>query len=250
MIENLPSEDYFRRPALSASVLKAFAKCPALAHVQRETTAPMLLGSLVHCAILEPDELDKRYQATSVERRGTKAWTEAEELAEGRELVKLSDFDQALQMREAVWSQPVARELLDGSKTEVSAFWDDPIGLPCKARADAVNVRLNALIDVKTTTDASPREFARQYAKLGYGLQDVHYRHGFAANGFEASTMVFIAVESKPPYLVALYELNTDQLSAYQERRSNLVWQYRQCADAGSFPGYDTAIQTLDLPFI
>ena len=250
MIENLPADDYFSRPALSATALKAFAKCPALAHVQRETTAPMVLGSLVHCAILEPDELDNRYQATSVERRGTKAWTEAEEAAEGRELVKLADFDQALQMRDAVWSQPAARELLDGAKTEVSAFWDDVIGLPCKARADAVNVRLNALVDVKTTTDASPREFARQYAKLGYGLQDIHYRTGFATNGLDASSMVFIAVESKPPYLVALYELGTDQLSAYQDRHSTLLWQYKQCVDAGSFPGYDLAIQTLELPFI
>lgn len=250
MIENLPADEYFSRSGLSATVLKAFAKCPALAHVQRETTAPMILGSLVHCAILEPEELDKRYQATSVDRRGTKAWAEAEESAEGRELVKLADFDQALQMRDSVWSQPVASELLTGAKTEVSAFWENDIGLNCKARADAVNVNLNALIDVKTTADASPREFARQYAKLSYGLQDVHYRQGFAANGLDAETMVFIAVESKPPYLVALYELGTDQLGAYQDRHSTLLWQYKQCKDSGIFPGYESGIQTLNLPFI
>lgn len=250
-IENIPAEDYFSRSALNASTLKAFAKVPALAHVSREETAAMVLGSLVHCAILEPSELDNRYQATSVDRRGTKAWAEAEEAAEGRELVKLTDFDQALRMRDAVHANPTARELLTGAKTEVSAFWDHgTTALPCKARADAVNHRLSALIDVKTTADASPREFARQFAKLGYGLQDAHYRQGFAAAGFNAETMVFLAVEKNPPFLVALYELNADQLAAYEDKHSALVHDFYQCTLANHWPGYDTGIQTLELPWI
>jgi hypothetical protein len=250
-IENIAAEDYFSRPALNASTLKAFAKVPALAHVSREETAAMVLGSLVHCAILEPEELDKRYQATSVERRGTKAWAAAEEAAEGRELVKLPDMDQAYRMRDAVWANPTACELLTGAMTEQSAFWiDEATGLPCKARADAVNTRLNALIDVKTTVDAGPRQYARQFAKLGYGIQDIHYRTGWQAQGLEIETMVFLALEKSAPYLVALYELGADQLAAYQDKYNSLVWQYHQCAEAGIFPGYDLAIQPLELPFI
>lgn len=250
-IEAIPAEDYFSRPALNASALKAFAKVPALAHVSREETAAMVLGSLVHCAILEPDELDTRYQATTVDRRGTKAWDEAVVAAEGRELVKLTDMDQAHRMRDAVWANPTARELLTDATTEQSAFWtDETTGLPCKARADAVNTRLHALIDVKTTIDASARGFAMQFSKLGYGIQDVHYRNGWQAHGHDIETMVFIAVEKTNPYLVALYELGGDQLNAYADKYASLIWQYKQCHDTGHFPGYDLAIQPLELPFI
>lgn len=247
----IPAEEYFSRPALNASTLKAFAKVPALAHVAREETAAMTLGSLVHCAILEPEELNARYLPTDLDRRGTKAWAEAEANAAGRELVKLADWDTALRMRDSVWANPAAAELLTGALTEQSVFWDDAdTGLPCKARADAVNPRLSVLVDVKTAVDASPREFARSFAKFGYGLQDTHYRQGFAAAGMAVDTMVFLAVEKSAPFLVGLYELNADQLAVYTERHQMLVARYAECVKAGEWPGYDQAIQTLELPWI
>lgn len=247
----IPAEEYFRRPALNASALKAFAKAPALAHVAREETAAMVMGSLVHCAILESHALEARYLPTDLDRRGTKAWAEAEAYAAGLELVKQSDWDTARRMRDAVYSNKVASELLTGALTEQSVFWTDPLtGIPCKARADAVNPRLSALIDVKTTVDASPREFARSFSKYGYGLQDTHYRQGFAADGLDVETMVFLAVEKNAPYLVGLYELHPDQLAVYTDRHATLVARYAECLKAGEWPGYEQSIQTLELPWI
>lgn len=245
-MREMSADEYFSVPALNSSTLKAFAKVPALAHVAREETAAMVLGSLVHCAILEPESLAVRYQPTDLDRRGTKAWADTESKSCGRELVKRADWDTAIAMRDAVWSNPVAAELLSGAQTEQSVFWDDALtGYPCKARADAVNNRLNVLIDVKTTVDASPREFARQFTKMGYGLQDAHYRAGFSA-----SDMVFIAVEKNPPYLVAMYELSAEQLAVYTDRRAELVASYAECVKSGLWPGYDANIQILELPWI
>jgi len=61
--------DYHADPAVSASHLHAIAKSPQhywsrFLDPQRqpvEPTAAMRLGSLVHCAVLEPEELHKRY---------------------------------------------------------------------------------------------------------------------------------------------------------------------------------------------
>lgn len=247
---DIPFTKYLEMPAISASALKAFAKCPALSQVAREETAALSLGQLVHCAILEPDALESRFLATDVDRRGTKAWAAAEEAAAGRELVKQADMETALYMRDSVWSNPTAAALLTGAHTEQSVFWNHAgTGQPCKARSDAVNLELRALIDVKTTVDASPREFARQFVRYGYGLQDVHYRQGFSADTFAPEAFVFLAVEKSPPYLVALYELTADQLAVYQERHDSLMDRYSECLKTGLFPGYDPMIQPLELQY-
>lgn len=240
---SLPFDQYLARDALSVSKLKAFAKAPALAHVAKEETAAMRMGSLVHCAVLEPGELDRRYVVTDLDRRGTKAWAAEEEAVEGRELVKRADWDDARRMADAVWAHPIARELLEGCDTEVSAFWTDPeTGMECKARADAVNTRLGVLLDVKTACDASPREFERAAAKLRYRTQDAHYREGF---GF--SEFVFIAIE-KESLLVACYEFDhMSRVKAEAERRM-LMDQYAQCLANNEWPGYPQGITTISTP--
>jgi hypothetical protein len=293
IIPNLPFEDYLSRPALSISRLKMLAKAPALINFAKEETAAMRMGSLVHCAVLEPGELDFRYAAVDLGRTGTnvwdacqsaawlgdgfleklvplngspssKAWKDAKEQGlipilngdyeqvkwiareqpeGGRELVKQADYDAALRMRDAVWAHPVARELLEGCETEVSAFWTDPeTGLACKARADAVNSRMGVPVDIKTCCDAGPREFARNAAKLGYHLQDDHYREGFGFDDF-----VFVAVE-KETLLVACYEFDKAARDAARARRRSLMAQYAECAAANYWPGYETGITTITLP--
>jgi hypothetical protein len=65
----LTNADYHADPAISASHLKAVMQSPyhywsRYLNPQRPTmepTAAMRLGSLAHCAVLEPDELHNRY---------------------------------------------------------------------------------------------------------------------------------------------------------------------------------------------
>jgi hypothetical protein len=246
---SIPFEDYLSRPAVSVSKLKSFAKAPALVHVAKEETAATRMGSLVHCAILEPAELEKRYAVTDLERRGAKAWDAEELAAGGRELVKRADWDDAMRMHDAVWAHPVARELLEGCDTEQSFFWtDDETGLDCKARADAINYRLRVGLDVKTSADASPRKFARQFADMLYGWQDAHYRAGLAANDFIPEAFVFIAIEKAEPFLIGIYEISPQDLRVMTEQVRDTLHRYKKCLDANHWPGYDEAITPILLP--
>ena len=75
----LSNADYHADPAVSASHLHAIARSPyhywsRYLDPNRkpvEPTAAMRLGSLVHCAVLEPDELSQRYSVCGP--RNTKA---------------------------------------------------------------------------------------------------------------------------------------------------------------------------------
>ena len=66
----ISNADYHADPAISASQLKEIGRSPYHYwsryldpdRVAMVPTAAMRLGSLTHCATLEPDELTKRYQ--------------------------------------------------------------------------------------------------------------------------------------------------------------------------------------------
>jgi len=246
------NEQYHADPAVSASHLKAVMQSPyhywaRFLDPNRklvEPTAAMRLGSLVHCAVLEPDELLQRY-AVAPDRR-TKAGKEQAEriVAEGLEPVSDSDMALALSMAASVRNHPAAAALLAQGTAEQSFWWDDmPTGLRCKCRPDWYHGI--TVVDLKTCTDASPAAFASSIAKFGYHIQAAHYLEGL----FGAERFVFIAVEKEPPYAVAVYELDHASMAVGRDLRNNALDVISTCKAADLWPGYgDTSVQTLSLP--
>ena len=250
IIDHLSNEEYHADPAVSASHLHQVArsgqhywaryvtKVPELP----KSTAAMTMGSLVHCAVLEPDELLKRYGACPP--RNTKAGKEAaaEMQASGIEPVIESDLEQAQRMASAVRFHPYAAELLSAGKAETSIWWDDPhTGLRCKCRPDWINGRV--CIDLKTTTDASPKGFAKSVASFRYHVQDAHY---MASGLFDR--FIFIAVEKEAPFAVACYELDADAFAEGQRLRDRDLQRIANCRAMAAWPGYGDELQILSLP--
>jgi exodeoxyribonuclease VIII len=242
--------DYHADPAVSASHLHAAAISPH--HYYRrfldpsrpavEPTAAMRLGTLVHCAVLEPDELSKRYGVCLP--RNTKAGKEmaAEMEAAGIEAVGAADMALAAAMADSVRSHQAAAALLRDGKAEQSFWWDDAAtGLRCKCRPDWYQA--GTIVDLKTTTDASPRGFAKSVAQWRYHVQANHYLAGTFADRF-----VFIAVEKTYPYAVAVYQLD-DAAMLHGEglRRTNLQ-TIADCRAISEWPGYGNTIEMLSLP--
>lgn len=241
--------EYHADPAVSASHLHAVAASPF--HYWKrfldpnrpavEPTAAMRLGTLVHCAVLEPDELALRY-AIAPDRRTKEGKTAAAEFeAAGIEPVSAADMATAIAMRDAVRSHPDAAALLNDGKAEQSFWWDDQLsGLRCKCRPDWMTGG-TTLVDLKTTTDASPAAFAKSIAHWRYHVQADHYRAGTFAERF-----VFIAVEKTYPYAVGVYQLDDAAMAhAATLRRQNLQ-TIADCRVIAEWPGYST--QTLSLP--
>jgi hypothetical protein len=142
----------------------------------------MRLGSLAHCAVLEPDELSKRY-AIAPDRRSNAGKAAAAELAAaGIEAVTESDMALALSMADAVRQHPYAAALLADGKAEQSFWWDDKAtGQRCKCRPDWYQG--TTIVDLKTCQDASANAFARACATFGYHTQAAHYLNGAARCG-------------------------------------------------------------------
>ena len=242
---------YHADPAISASHLHLVARSPQhywARYVDPERippapTAAMTFGSLVHCAVLEPDELEKRYDVCPP--RNTKAGKErAIEMREqGIEPVTASDMRMAHAMARAVKRHPLAGELLQEGKAEQSFWWDDlDTGLRCKCRPDWLKDD-GVIVDLKTTNDASPQGFAKSVATFRYHVGAAHY-----LNGIKAHRFVFIAVEKEAPYAVAVYELDENAMVEGQRLTARDLRRIVNCRQQESWPGYGDGLTMLSLP--
>ena len=142
----LTNEEYHADPAISASHLKAVMQQSPYHYWSRylnpkrptmEPTAAMRLGSLAHCAVLEPDELHNRYAIAPDRRSNAGKALAADMAARGLEAVTEADMALAYAMADAVRQHPYAAALLADGKAEQS-FWadDTATGLRVKARPD------------------------------------------------------------------------------------------------------------------
>jgi len=231
-----------------------------------------LEGQLAHCAILEPDEFEKRYAVLPADapRRPTDAqwnakkpspesvaamewWREWNEKNAGRIIITHEQRETAMRQAEAVRRLPDVAEALARGHAEVSAYWNDPeTGVLCRCRPDWVHPAGESgviLLDVKTYSDASPDEFRRQVARKRYHLQDSFYSDGYGlAAGVEVLAFIFLAVETEWPYAasaVMLDEASRDQ-GRYEYRRN--LDTYAQCLRTEQWPGISAGIEQVSLP--
>ncbi len=254
---DLTNSEYHASPAISKSGLDLIRKAPALYRWRQanptEQTPAMRLGTLTHTVVLEPQLF--RESATvhpeGIDRRtsaGKLAWAEFEVQAEGKEIVTTEEMSKLCQIQQAVHNHPAAAKALAGSPIiEQSIFWDAD-GIACRCRPDAATEK-GVIVDLKTTRDASPEGFAKSIAQYRYHVQAAFYSDGYkAAFGEAPRGFVFIAVETEPPYLVAVYVASETMTSRGRIEYQTDLDTFRRCQDADTWPGYSDAPLTIDLP--
>lgn len=261
-IDGQDIEAYHRGPGISKTGLDHVARSPATfyalhldpARPPEKERAGQMEGQLAHCAILEPAEFDKRYAVGPDVSRATKAWKEWEaSLPAGVIAIKPEQRETALRQAESVRRLPDVAEALAAGRPEVSAYWIDPdTGVLCRCRPDWVHPAGESgvvLLDVKTYSDASPAEFARQVARKRYDVQAAFYTDGFArASGLNVLAFVFVAVETDYPFSSSAVMLDEDSLDAGRRKYQSDLSRYADCLRSDVWPGYSTEIQVVRLP--
>lgn len=244
--------EYHAADGISKSDLDQIHRSPAHYKAARHEDTPALrFGTAIHTLVLEPARFVSEYTVIDGDRR-LKATKEAIKEAEAAEKTVLTqdEFDALSGMQESVFKSRIAATLIDGATIEHSVFAElDDVRVKC--RPDGWNTEKGVLFDLKSTEDASPEAFARTVAKYRYHVQDAFYRHVVAsATNCDADDLsfIFVAVEKKPPFAVALYQL--DELAALQgwvDAREDLR-RYKAAKDTGKWGGYSPRIETLSLP--
>lgn len=258
---NMPADTYHAIAAMSAGGLKRMRQSPAHFYGMQldpkrpppgEPTPALVNGTLVHCALFEPDQLDARYvikpEGMSFATKEGKAWR----AEQSRIIVDASQMAAARVQSERVRAIPEIGALLADGAGESSAFWiDEQADELCKCRPDWTSPAGDGvvLVDGKTCQDASPEGFSRAIWNYSYHLQAAWYSDGYErATGKKVHGFVFAAVESSWPHQAAAYMLGDDALDAARRENRRLLGLYAECKRTGQWPGYASAITLIQLP--
>lgn len=127
-------------------------------------------------------------------------------------------------------------------------------GVWCRAMVDNAPVGRRYLVDLKTTTDASPDACIRAVMNYSLDVQAAHYLDTWEAATGERRVMRFVFVEKAAPYEVAVIELHDaaeDEADWMLDARSKArearrIWG--ECLAANVWPGYPAQIAVIGAP--
>ena len=244
--------------AIGSTMVRCFIDSPArynalyVAHSdpKPEPTPDMILGTWVHCLVLEPAEWDARYavQPQKWDRRKTeekKAWQEWVESIGTREVIEwdsIPKLNLAQNMATAVRNSSLAMNYLgDYGEREISFRWQDKrSGLTLKVRLD--NLEGNWIADLKTAADPSPKGFARAVVNHGYDIQAALYLE--AVNLWEPGQrhdFYFVCVGKTPPHDVWVHQMPAHWIESGRRRLHEALGRIQIASETGVWlaPGQD-----------
>lgn len=255
-------DDYAALEAINNSTLGHFAK--SALHAQEYMLNPpppsdaMELGTAFHTAILEPKRFKVEYAGAPVCDRRTKVgkdtWNSFTESNANKTVLPKDEMDSCMRMADAVHRNETASALIKANgANEVVVVWeDDETGVLCKSRTDGLRIvgEWSYLLDLKSTRDAGRRDFAKSIYNYGYHRQIAMYLDGLTAvtNDARHRRPVLIAVESSPPFAVAVYELEPESVEQGRVEYRDFLRQYANCVETGKWPGYAEGLQPINIP--
>lgn len=252
--------DYDKRGEVNWSTLKLIGKSPAhymasLLRTVEADTDPRKRGRAVHVAALEPDRFRSEY-VVYPERRAGKAWEKFVDDNAGREIITTDMHLDALAIAAAVKAIPAAAPLVSGGRSELTVLWTfvrpDMGGLAgysthCRSRLDFV-ANVGAIVDLKTTRDASPAGFGREVARYGYHAQAAFYQDAYFAATGERLPYKFVAIEAAAPHVGAVYRMTDEAFELGRTQYVDYMDRLNLCRTENRWPGYADGEVDVELP--
>jgi len=253
--------EYHQWSAASNSALNHLIRSPA--HMETYMKEPLaetpalLLGRAIHAAVLEPDRFKAEYGMMPAglkrtTKEGKETWTELVETFGEGNVLSADDYGICIRTRKRVHAKKTAHALIAGEgDVELSMVWEDEeTGVLCKARWDRHSPEIagGAIVDLKTTRDASPRDFERAIFSYGYHRQAAMYLMGAKALKLPVRHYSIIAVEKEPPFGVAVYRITEGTVDASEDQVKALLRRYAECMESGEFPDYPDEVRDIAVP--
>lgn len=270
MIYGESNADYHSNKAVSRSGLKDFRTRPSLfkkKHIDHliasNETPAMALGTAMHTIVLEPDEFEKNYEVLPHDFRGTtKAGKELMEIirSEGKIALKHDVYSDLVDLRESVFSNPIAKALLSQGYPEITwrlsgELYDTQCRTdwfnPCAGPFDIVDDLLPSegepyACDLKTTQcldDWISNGYNNTIAKFGYDEQCTFYKAVMnrilkAAGHYPVEKFYFIVVEKQEPRETAVFLIELSTLNDAYGRVLDDLNRLNECFRTGNFPGF------------
>lgn len=264
------NQQYHANSAVSHSKLEVFRRRPQLYYrryiaktiTQEPATAALRLGSAVHCSVLEPLEMTRRFavRPDGIDRRtkdGKEKFAAFEQANAGKEILDMDEAAQVIAMTDAVRQHPLASELFGNGAAELS--WRTQGSLPLQCRTDWFNAEGCSLsqgrpyiADLKTVESLNGEDFGsfdKAVFKYGY-----HRQAGFYLPlvteilGRPVYDFFFVAVEKCEPFGVAVYRISDAAAGLGQDETLEDLRRLNGCLIDNKWPNIEPTLREIGVP--
>lgn len=260
-IFRMPAYEYHAAPGVSKHALDYVHECPKKYILYKkhglQATESMKMGTLLHTAVLEPDNLPGSYYVRPDKfKTGEKqAW----ELAHAdKPSIKADEVQMLQQIRNACVIHPILGPILESEgEVELSCFAQCPqTGLIRKGRPDLITEDTGGqlwIVDLKFVADAGKDSFQRQSQDLRYFVQAAYYIDLLELLGFPGARFLFAAVEKDPihpddhQHIVRCFEIPPADIENARGHYIRDLHRFKQCLDSGEWPDDTDKIQSLEM---
>lgn len=196
-------------------------------------TASMRLGTLIHCLALTPNQFNREFIVANYERRSHAGKDHYADLATtGLTVIKPAELEKAHAVVAALKATPEVRRLLNpaGGKKERTIIQPRPPGLlPLKGRLDVHDEARRRVVELKTIRDLGLIALAlRRYR---YPVSAAFY-----ADLVRTQSVVFVFVQSAPPYEIAVIPMDRVTLAEGREQYQTALSRFDECWKSGLWP--------------
>lgn len=235
------NEDYHSDPSISSSGLKVIADRSVEYYLNRppfKTTDAMELGTAIHEKLLFPDQFDDQYfELPKLDLRKKADKETAAELKEknkGKIALTTTQMDAINGIYRNALKKVDVQKYLDGNIKEVSHYGKID-GVPVRFRPDCMDDREGWISDIKSCQNNKPNKFRREIYDRHYHVQAYFYS---ICAGFDPARFRFIAVETKPPYLVQVYGMTEEMIDHAEFMFHEAFFSWKVYVETGHALGY------------
>lgn len=266
----ISSKDYHDSPGISKSGLDHMERSPLHywhhKNNPEEPTTAMRIGSAFHTLVLEPEKFKEEIVIIpKIDRRsaaGKAAYTAIQQSGEGKTLISQAELENIQKMRDAVFYNAAAAKILAKGVAEQSIYHiHEDLNVLCKCRPDWLIDMGDTwvVVDLKSTTNAHPEDWAKSAYNFRY-----HVQSGFYTDLIEGctnkpvSSFMFIVCEKDPPYGTAIYHSTSHFVNQGRIDYLHNLRTYKFCLENEKkakeegrkyeWPGYGDYIQNINLP--
>jgi len=250
--EKYHSQEGEKTPLFSYSTAKTILqKSPYHAYLQHpllggqgdfKSSKAMDTGNLLHKLLLGEGADIEVIDADNF--RGKDAREQRDNAYEvGKIPVLKKEYDEYLKVLDVIKEEirKICPEFFLPHESELSVKWEMPGGIKVQSRFDWISPESALMIDLKTTTDASPEKVQRKIIDMGYDMQDSLYTQSANTVWPELAgrwKFLFIFLEVAPPYSVSVVELDSSFKWMGEQKINRAAEKWLDGLNNENWPGY------------
>lgn len=256
---NMKMSDYLAAPQIGSSTLKHIMQTPADFKAALEQkfsdTRATILGTAVHCLLLEPHLFESQYALQPEEwgpknvGEGRKKWDAFKKENQGKIIL---DYETALflnRLKKAANEHPMVSKIAKDAKFEVTAFAKIQ-GVDLKARIDILCH--NCIWDLKTVGENIDDEnLFKIVFSNGYHFQGAHHTAVISAHdeykNVQSYGWIFVSTTTPAPH-IRIVKAPKELISWSQADHKYALNKLKQCLQSNLWEGYPAEISELTIP--